>query len=102
MHIVAHPFRAAAVEKAYLAVRIPAGMQDPPAQVLRKPRNRVGVESRAILFDLPDFAFQRFAESFVGIQRENPVVLALFGGVVFLPGVSAPGGIEDTRSELGG
>ncbi len=102
MHIVAHPLGAPPVEEPHLAIRIPARVQNPAAQVLSHPWHRVGVKLRAIFLDLPDLAFQRLAQRFVCIQRKNPVILTTLGGVVFLPRKAAPHAFEDTRAMFGG
>ena len=102
VHEIAHPLGTAPVIEADFAIRIPAGMQNPAAEVLRHAGHGVGVELRTVLLDLPDFAFQSFAERFVGVEREHPIVLALLGGVILLAGESAPIAFDHARAELGG
>ncbi len=73
----------AAVVEADLAVGIPARVANPTAQILRHPRHRVGVALRAGFLEPPDLGFERLAERFVGVQRQDPVVRCLFGAWFF-------------------
>src|SRR5260370_35690423 len=94
MHIVAHPLGVPPVEEPHFAIRIPARVQNPAAQVLRHAWHGVGVKLRTVLLDLPDLAFQRLAQRLVCIQRKNPVVLTALGCVVFLARETAPHSLE--------
>ena len=67
-------------------------MQNPAAQVLGQARHGVGVVFRAVLLEIPDFAFERLAQGFVGVERKNPVVGGVLGGPVLLAGIAAPRG----------
>src|SRR5208283_4194431 len=100
MDVFAHPARPFAIEQPHLAVRIPAGMQNPAAQILRQARNGITVVARAVFLDLPDLAFQRLAERFVGVDRKNPVVGGLLGGKIFLARIARPRIFQHARSEV--
>src|SRR5436190_17379190 len=58
---IADPFGLPAMIQPDLAIRIPARVENPATDILREPRHRVRVERRAVFFDLPDLAFERFA-----------------------------------------
>jgi len=93
--VVAYPMGFTAVKETDLAVRIPAGVEDPAAEVLSEAGEGVGVAVGAVFLETPDFAFEILAESFVGVDGEDPIVGGLAGGVVFLTRVAAPVGFED-------
>src|SRR5579872_1240036 len=57
---VAHPPGAPPVVETHLAVRIPARMEDPAAEILGHSRNCVGIVLCALFLDLPDFALECF------------------------------------------
>src|SRR5215813_10492640 len=87
---VACPFRVPPVVQAHLAVRVPAGVEDPLAQVLRDAGHGIGVVPRSVFLEVPDLTLERLAQGLVGVKRENPIVVRLLGGPVLLPGVTAP------------
>ena len=68
MDVVAFPMGSAAVEETDLAVRIPAGVQNPAAKVLGHAREGVGIAIGAVLFEAPDLAFEILAESLIGVD----------------------------------
>ena len=49
-----------------------------------------------------DLAFEHFAERFIGIDGQDPIVRCLFGGVIFLPGVAQPLLLKHTHAEVFG
>src|SRR5260370_42397347 len=84
VHIVALPLSPSSVEKTHLAVRIPAGVENPAAEVMRSPRKLVA--SRAGLGFLPaqDCGACVRIQLFVGIKAQNPVMARLLAGKVLL------------------
>ncbi len=63
----------AAVDAA-LPVGIPARVTDPRAQIPSQPRHLVNIESRRAVLPSAHGILQLFAQFFVGIKEENPVV----------------------------
>src|ERR1035441_7334885 len=85
-----NPFRLAPVEEAHLAVGMPATMENPAPQVLGKTRNGVAIELRPAFLDVPDFGLKRFAQTLVGIERQDPVVRRQPDCDILLRGIAVP------------
>jgi len=51
---------------------------------LRQAWHGVGIVFRTVLFEIPDFSLESFAEGFIGVEGEDPVVSGLFGSPVLL------------------
>src|SRR5437899_2592046 len=75
-------------------------MENPAAQILRHARHRERIELRAVFLDLPDFAFEGFAERLIGVDRKYPVVFASLGCKVLLLRIPGPRAINHARSQF--
>src|SRR3954470_9909545 len=100
VNIFASPSGFSAIEEPDFPVWVPAAVKNPAADILRKPRHRIGIELRSCFLDLPDFGFERLAQAFVGIERENPIVSGKLGCEVFLGGIAMPEGFNHASAEL--
>src|SRR5437867_542257 len=101
MHEVSHPFGFLPVIEPDLSIGIPAAVENPAAHILGKARDGIGIEGRTALLEVPDFALEGLAQSFVGVERKNPVMLGVLGGAILLVGVTAPGIFDDLGAEIG-
>ena len=68
--------------------------------VLSEAWHGVAIMARAIFLQLPDLAFESFAERFVCIDAQNPVVLTGLGSKVFLGGIATPEGFNNARAVI--
>src|SRR5579885_882158 len=100
MYVSALPNRFAPVVEADLAVRMPASVADPAAEILRQAWHGVGIELRPGLLEAPDLGFQRFAQRFIGVDGENPVIGSLRGREILLIRVARPRALDHAGAEL--
>ena len=99
MNVFPAPPGLAPVEKANLVIRIPAGMKDPAAKVASAARKAISVRGGFGVFPATNCSLGFGIEFLIRIQAQDPVVLGVAGGKVFLRRVSLPGLVDDPRSQ---
>ena len=102
MDEVADPPRSAAPVQTRLAVRIPAAMPNPAAEIEGSPRELIGAGRSRMGFHLQQLLFQKWAETLIGVQAEDPFVGSLRGRKVFLVGIVGPVALVDSGAPSSG
>ncbi len=102
VHMPTGPFARPAVVEAQLIIRIPVRGADPSAQVPRDARDAIPCRPWRGLEDRLDFVGERCRDALVGVNRENPIVCADRGRVIFLRDVSWPRPDDDPVGVLPG
>jgi hypothetical protein len=99
---VSDPLPPAAPVQTGLAVGIPAAMANPAAEIEGSPWKLIGVGRRRMGFHLQQLPSQRWAETLIGIQAEDPWVGSLRGRKVLLVGVIGPVALVDSGAPSSG
>jgi hypothetical protein len=73
-----------AVEETELMVRIPSGTAEEASEVETDPRNTVSDGLKARFLQGTDLVRQNVAYTFIGVQREDPVMRSLLEGEILL------------------